>query len=155
MKFLLIFSMLSLSALTAPVAKQGYKVKAHLMHKANDTSKTLESSGEYIIPANAKNWVSLTPGKDGVILLGKLAESTKDQLNMEFMVVNTKKAKKAVAQTKSLTVAYGKKTKYSLKMGTLEEAEITLSAKPTKYFVNTAPATQKPVETKAPPVNAQ
>ncbi len=88
MRALLLLSFLFVSvAHGKAVDAKGFYLKTAFEYQTAD--KITKAETTQMLDSNYKGWTTLIPPKDGVTLLGKLAEGENKTINVEYMVIDT------------------------------------------------------------------
>ena len=109
----------------------GYLVSSRLNYKTE--AGTIETSRKIILPATNNSWTPLTTPKNGVMLIGKLVKAEDDIVQMEYIVVDTRK-ESAVVSTPTIATRLGKQTEASTENA---KTKITISLLATKTTFQT------------------
>ena len=108
---------------------KGFLIKTVFDYQAKE--KTSKSEATLILDAKNKTWTTLLPPKNGIALLGRLAESDSKSIQMEYIVVDTNQ-NNAVISTPRITALLGETA--SIELGTSgEKVMVSLLATATTY----------------------
>jgi hypothetical protein len=113
-------------------AKGFYLKTAFEYQTADKTTKTETTS---MLDSSYKGWTTLVPPKDGVTLLGKLAEGENKTLNVEYMVIDTNR-QNTIVSTSSVIAKIGESAKIETADSRGQRVSVQLVATP----ANTAKA---------------
>src|SRR4051812_20843169 len=87
---------------------QGFFLKTAFEYQSLGLTQKSETTS--VLDANNKGWTTLVPPKDGVTLLGRLTQGENKTVDVEYMVIDTKKLNPLVS-TSSVKAKFGQAAK--------------------------------------------
>lgn len=111
--------------------QKGLKVDTQFSYSENGKKQSTKST--MIIAADNKTWNTLTEPKEGVALLGRVTQVDQNSIQMEYIVVDTKK-NNAVISTPMMIAKPGQTSEITIGEST-DQIAITFLGTPTEYKV--------------------
>jgi hypothetical protein len=118
-----VLSAISFSA-AASESKGGLLVKTNL--EFTTKGRALQTESQFTFSQESKSWVTLGEPKKGIVLLAKIGQVDGEQVQVNYIVVDTTKKPNGVISNPTLTARLGKEAMISLTTDA-EEVSITMT----------------------------
>lgn len=118
------------AAQSKKASEPGFLIQTELAYESN--SHEIKTGKELILPESNRTWTPLTTPKDGVTLLGRLAEVRPDTIKMEYILVDTR-IESAVISTPAIIARLNEKAEIGMNSDK-SKVSVSLKAKRTTFW---------------------
>ena len=129
MRIILIAFFLGFPFARAGIKQTGLKIDTTFAYHSK--VQNFKTSGSFVLVENYKGWTTLIPPKEGIALLGKVANRRADTVELEYIVIDTSK-NFAVISTPGIVTRLDSKAEMTV-AGDNEEIQVSLLATQVEY----------------------